>query len=100
MEHMRLRIGMLVAFAAGYVLGARAGTERYRQIVDLTDRVRRSSPVAGATGLAAEKARAAATLGVERVRDLATTRPGRGTGSDATTAVELTVVSVTEIDEP
>lgn len=32
---MRFRIGLAVGFAAGYVLGAKAGHGRYEEIVDL-----------------------------------------------------------------
>ncbi len=30
---MRFRFGMILGFVAGYVLGAKAGTDRYEQIV-------------------------------------------------------------------
>lgn len=30
---MKFRLGLIIGFAIGYVLGAKAGTERYRQIV-------------------------------------------------------------------
>lgn len=33
---MKFRSGLLVGFGAGYVLGARAGRERYQQIVEAT----------------------------------------------------------------
>jgi hypothetical protein len=33
---MKFRSGMLVGFGAGYVLGAKAGRERYQQIVEAT----------------------------------------------------------------
>src|SRR5262245_16411897 len=33
---MKFRSGLLVGFGAGYVLGAKAGRERYQQIVDAT----------------------------------------------------------------
>ena len=33
---MRFRAGLLVGFGAGYVLGAKAGRERYQQIVEAT----------------------------------------------------------------
>lgn len=31
---MRFRLGLIIGFAVGYVLGAKAGRERYEQIVD------------------------------------------------------------------
>ncbi|HZD68813.1 MAG TPA: hypothetical protein VFA45_07820 [Actinomycetes bacterium] len=33
---MKLRTGFIIGFGAGYVLGAKAGRERYQQIVDAT----------------------------------------------------------------
>jgi hypothetical protein len=35
---MRFRVGLLVGFGAGYVLGARAGRQRYEQILQTWDR--------------------------------------------------------------
>lgn len=96
MEGMKLRIGMIVAFGTGYVLGTKAGYQRYQQIAQAAGRVRQSTPVAGATGLATDKAKAAATLGTEWVRGLVATRLGRH-GDDE---VELTVVSVSSLHEP
>lgn len=37
---MRFRAGLVIGGAAGYVLGARAGRERYRQIVSVSRKVR------------------------------------------------------------
>lgn len=33
---MRLRVGLAIGFAAGYVLGSKAGRERYEQIREAT----------------------------------------------------------------
>ena len=42
---MRFRIGMALGFAAGYVLGAKAGRYRYEQIMKVAGRVWESEPV-------------------------------------------------------
>ena len=36
---MKIRFGLLLGFVAGYVLGARAGHERYAQIAKLWDKL-------------------------------------------------------------
>ncbi|HZU80270.1 MAG TPA: hypothetical protein VE991_10175 [Acidimicrobiales bacterium] len=36
-------MGVLLAFAVGYVVGARAGSERYQEVVDAASAVRDSS---------------------------------------------------------
>jgi hypothetical protein len=41
---MRFRLGLAVGFAAGYTLGARAGRERYDQIVSAFQTLKRSEP--------------------------------------------------------
>ncbi len=46
---MRGRLGFLIGFGAGYVLGARAGRERYEQIVQLWNRVSGNPTVRQAT---------------------------------------------------
>ena len=62
---MRMRLGLVVGFGAGYYLGAKAGTERYEELNRLLEKVRRSEAYETAT----EKAKAAVDLGVERVRE-------------------------------
>lgn len=41
---MKFRFGLVVGLAVGYVLGARAGYERYQQIQSAWRSVRRSDP--------------------------------------------------------
>jgi predicted membrane chloride channel (bestrophin family) len=41
---MRFRLGLLLGFAVGYVLGSKAGTERYDQIRKLWGSVAASEP--------------------------------------------------------
>jgi hypothetical protein len=53
---MRLRLGLVVGFAAGYYLGARAGRDRYEQL----QRWLRHTPLS--------KVQAAVDLGRERLR--------------------------------
>jgi hypothetical protein len=60
---MRLRLGLVVGFAAGYYLGAKAGRERYEQINQAIDKARESHLI--------EKLVAAVDLGVERLRPTA-----------------------------
>jgi len=56
---MRFRLGLLVGFAAGYYLGARAGHDRYEQL----------RAIVAKTPLA--KVQAAVDLGRERLRSQA-----------------------------
>jgi len=63
---MRFRAGVVIGLAAGYYLGARAGHERYAQINQSLRRMQQSS----AFGAAADKAKAAVDLGVERAKDI------------------------------
>jgi hypothetical protein len=55
---MKLRTGLVLGFAVGYYLGAKAGRERYEQLRKLLDR---AGPVS--------KVRAAVELGRERLRE-------------------------------
>ncbi len=41
---LRFRLGLIVGFAIGYVLGTRAGHERYEQLRELWQQVRSSKP--------------------------------------------------------
>ena len=47
---MRFKSGFLVGLGAGYVLGAKAGQERYQQIVDATSKLRENPGVQRLTG--------------------------------------------------
>ena len=69
----RMRIGLVVGFAAGYYLGAKAGRERYEQMQSWLRDFRRSAPY--------EKAQAAVELGIERVKQQAEPLVGADTGS-------------------
>ncbi len=60
---MRFRAGLVIGFGAGYVLGSKAGRERYQQIVEAT-RAFRDNP--GVQRLTEELGRTA-NMGKERV---------------------------------
>jgi hypothetical protein len=62
---MRFRLGIVVGFAAGYYLGARAGRERYEDINRTVRKLKRTD----AFETASEKAKAVVDLGVERAKD-------------------------------
>jgi uncharacterized protein YgiB involved in biofilm formation len=64
---MRGRLGFFVGLGAGYVLGAKAGTERYDQLRRLYDNVIASSAFRQAKG----KAKDAVGTGLEQAKDLA-----------------------------
>jgi hypothetical protein len=64
---MRGRLGFMVGFGAGYVLGAKAGTQRYEQIRRLYENLLDSPPVTRATG----RAKDAASTGLEQAKDKA-----------------------------
>lgn len=73
---MRGRLGLMIGFGAGYVLGAKAGTERYEQLRRLYDNLL-SSPgfrqVSGrardAVGTGIGQARGMAAEGMSKVTD-------------------------------
>ena len=88
---MRMRLGLVVGFGAGYYLGAKAGHERYDDINRFLDKVKRSEAYETAT----QKAKAAVELGVERARDLGGSGGAAGTGSDDGRGASPTVVVAT-----
>ena len=61
------KMGFLVGFGAGYVLGAKAGTERYEQLKRLYDNLASSPAVQRASG----KAKSAASSGLGSAKDKA-----------------------------
>jgi hypothetical protein len=68
---MRFRAGFVIGFGAGYLLGTRAGRERYEQIRELFGQVSSSPVVQRAvektTGVAGEQGKRALSLVQEQV---------------------------------
>ena len=58
---MKFRLGMIVGFAAGYYLGAKAGRERYEQMRRGLARVPSIAKVQAAVDLARERIRPTAS---------------------------------------
>lgn len=73
----RLRAGAIIGFTAGYVLGAKAGRERYETIMRAWRRVKTS----GAFQTVSGKFGAAVGLGFERGRVVAMDRIQKATGA-------------------
>lgn len=64
---MRGRVGLMLGFGAGYVLGSKAGRERYEQLRRLYENVQNSPAFQRATG----RAKDAVGSGLDSARDLA-----------------------------
>jgi hypothetical protein len=64
---MKFRAGFLVGLGAGYVLGAKAGEERYQQIVDAARSLRENPGVKRLTG----EVNQTVTVGKDRVTEAA-----------------------------
>jgi hypothetical protein len=86
---VKVRAGTVLAFGLGYVLGSRAGRERFEQIVRAGSHLGRSAPVSGTASLVVSKSRAAATLGVERLKDTVGVRLGWRNGDEAADAIAV-----------
>ncbi len=67
---MRFKLGAVAGFAAGYVLGARAGRERYQQLLDAFRAFRENPSVQRVTDQVSQTA----TVAKERVTDAASQR--------------------------
>jgi hypothetical protein len=86
---VKFRLGAALGFLIGYVLGARAGRQRYLQMAEVMRRMWGSAPVAGTTAMATEKSKAVATLGLERMKDTIGVRLGWRNGDQAADAIAL-----------
>jgi hypothetical protein len=83
------KLTMLATFAVGYVLGARAGRERYEQIMGTVDKVRQDPRVQEKTQQAVDAAKQQAPVVADKVAGAASTAasaaasklPGSGSGS-------------------
>ena len=67
---MKFKSGFLVGLGAGYVLGAKAGQERYQQIVDATKSLRENPGVQRLTG----EVNQTVAVGKDRVSEAASRR--------------------------
>jgi hypothetical protein len=86
---VKLRFGTAIAFGVGYIVGTRAGRERYVQIVRVARQLGSSAPVTGTATLVTEKSKALAALGVERMRDTIGVRLGWRDGDQAAEAIAV-----------
>jgi sugar (pentulose or hexulose) kinase len=80
---MKFRTGLVVGLAVGYVLGAKAGTKRYEQIVAVGSKLRSNESVAKAADVAertTRKPRAMAGEGLVKAADAV-----RSAAADSTT---------------
>jgi hypothetical protein len=77
---MKFRSGFLVGLGAGYVLGAKAGEERYQQIVNAARSLRENPGVQRLTG----EVNQTVTVGKDRVTEAAGRKVGQA--GDAATA--------------
>jgi hypothetical protein len=74
---MKFRFGLVVGLAVGYILGAKAGRERYEQIKRGAAKIRSSESVrkvAGSAEKVSRKPRAAAGNGLVKVADTVRTK--------------------------
>ncbi len=63
---MKLKTGLIIGFGAGYVLGAKAGRERYEQIKSLAERIAATD----AAQQLFEKGEAVVDLGTARAKQI------------------------------
>lgn len=84
---MRGRLGLFVGFGAGYVLGAKAGRERYEQMRRLYENIQASpafrqatSAARGAVETGFDQARDLASEGIEKVKEKQSGTDGRSSG--------------------
>ncbi len=95
---MKFKSGMLLGFGAGYVLGAKAGKERYQQIVEATRAFRENPGVQRLT----EQINQTVATGKERVSEVAgrkVEQVSNGLADQAAKAKEF-VGSSGKTDEP
>lgn len=84
------KLPLLIAASAGYVLGARAGHERYEQIRTQAQKIARNPKVQQAShkaqDAAAQQAAAAAAVAKEKANDVASTVNDKMHGSNSATS--------------
>ncbi|GBD83923.1 hypothetical protein BMS3Abin02_00307 [bacterium BMS3Abin02] len=66
---MKFRLGLVLGFGLGYILGAKAGRERYEQIVDACRGLTKIEGVQSATDKVKETVGEGMTTASQRIRD-------------------------------
>jgi len=79
---MRFKSGFLVGLGAGYVLGTKAGQERYQQIVDAAGKLRENPGVQRLTG----EVNKTVSVGKDRVAETAAAKADQAKEAVATKA--------------
>ena len=89
---MRFKSGFLVGLGAGYVLGAKAGQERYQQIADAAGKLRENPGVQRLTGevnktVSVGKDRVAETAAAkaDQAKETVASKVGDSSGTSAST---------------
>jgi hypothetical protein len=90
---MRFKSGFLVGLGAGYVLGAKAGEERYQQIMDAAGKLRENPGVQRLTGevnktvsVGRDRVAETAAAKADQARETVSSRVGGNAGSSGTTS--------------
>jgi len=97
------KLTILLSGAVGYVLGTRAGRERYEQIKGLASKVKDDPRVQERAQQAADLAKEKAPLVKEKVQDAASTASSKvkdATGSDDSLEDQLHPESTARQDDP
>lgn len=92
------KLTILIAGAAGYVLGSRAGRERYEQIKGLAVKVKDNPTVQEKTQQAVDTAKAQAPVVKDKVAEAADAARSRVSSSDP--AADLPDESLVNQDDP
>ncbi|MFL5882346.1 MAG: hypothetical protein ACJ742_17420 [Actinomycetes bacterium] len=92
---MRFKSGFLVGLSAGYVLGTKAGQERYQQIVDAASRLRENPGVQRLTG----EVNKTVSVGKDRVAETAATKADQAKEAVATKADQAKEAVATKVGD-
>jgi acetolactate synthase small subunit len=88
---MRFKAGFLVGLGAGYVFGAKAGQERYQQIVETASKLRENPGVQRLTG----EVNRTVSVGKDRVAETAAAKADQAKEAVASKVSDTTGTSTT-----
>lgn len=93
---MRMRLGLLIGFGAGYVLGAKAGQERYEEIRDSFNKLMGTEPAQQLQAEVRDAAERAGSLieektseSISKVSDKVNEKVGSDRGNGSPSSVTL-----------